>query len=65
MKPKRKDPPKKGRPDTVAQPFTKERYAALFANVLERMTGEDCIVIPKSFAVFYVQRLSGDRWIQV
>jgi hypothetical protein len=49
--------------DTVAQPFRSREYAELFAEILQRMTGEQCDVIPRhSFNI--VVRYAGEKWIR-
>ena len=52
------------RQDTVAQPFRDEDYARLCARILERMTGEECDVVPRGRNWYFVVRYSGEKWIR-
>ena len=61
---KREYPFGRVRQDSVAQPFRSETLARLCAEILERMTGDECDVVPRGQVYYYVVRLNGDRWIR-
>ena len=44
---KREYPFGRVREDTVAQPFRNKRYAELCREIMERVTGDECDVIPR------------------
>jgi hypothetical protein len=64
MTKKRTYPYGRVRQDTVAQPISKKPMALLCAQILQRITGEDCDVIPRGRSVNILVRCAGDRWIR-
>ena len=64
MIPKRKYPYGRIMQDTIAQPISKMPMALLCAKILQRITGEDCDVIPRGRSKNILVRCAGDRWIR-
>jgi hypothetical protein len=52
------------RPDTVAQSIRDKQWAELCKVILERMTGEECEIIPRANGHYYVMRDIGDKWVR-
>jgi hypothetical protein len=52
------------RQDTVAQPFRNKDLAFICADLLERLTGDPCDVIPRARSWYFVVRYVGERWIR-
>jgi hypothetical protein len=51
-------------PDTVAQKFTNRDYAYLCRDIMQRMTGEECDVVPRGPTCWYLLRWAGEKWIR-
>lgn len=50
--------------DTVAQPFRNKELAMLCARIMQRMTGDECDVVPRGPTWHYLVRCTGERWIK-
>ena len=49
--------------DTVAQPIRNKKLAAICREILERLTGEQCDVVPRG-SVNWLLRYASERWIR-
>ena len=56
--------PRAYRQDTIAQPFRDKQYAELCKQIMQRMTGDECDVVPRGSGYFYLVRLNGEEWIR-
>ena len=52
------------RMDTVAQPIRSKKLAEKCAEIMARMTGETCEVVPRGAAYWFIMRAVGERWIR-
>jgi len=62
---KREYPYGRVRQDTVSQPIQYKDYAYLCREIMERVTGEECDVVPRGRNHFYLVRLVGEeKWVR-
>jgi len=62
---KREYPYGRVRQDTVAQPIRYKQWAELCREIMERVTGEECDVIPRGPSHYILVRLAGEKWVRV
>ena len=51
--------------DSVAQPFRNLELAERCREIMQRMTGEECDLVPRGSSCWYLVRFTGERWIRV